>query len=357
MSQHFLLSAKARTISVRDVARLGEEEAYALFKSIRFAANDGQPYCPHCGVDAVYEYRARRLFKCQGCEKQFTVTSGTVFRSRKMSYADIMLAVVLFVNGVNGNAALRMSRDLGCSYKTAFVICKKLSRVMAAMQAETILTGMVDIDGLYNNGSVRQENLVKDRKSDGRKQFNTKRRSIVTARERRPGGRSRAWVVPTEKAADPYIKKFVSPDAHVVTDESPAYSRYFRHFADHSTVNHSVGLMVDGVHTNMVEAQHSRIRRAERGVYLHISGAHAQRYADELSWRDDFRRLDNGQQFRMLMSRALILSPDAELAGYWQTRPERLRSINRRRALRALTLKRKGRLKAPISAYSAPATA
>lgn len=328
-----------------------------LFKSIRFAANDGQPYCPHCGVDAIYEYRARRLFKCQGCEKQFTVTSGTVFRSRKMSYADIMLAVVLFVNGVNGNAALRMSRDLGCSYKTAFVICKKLSRVMAAMQADTVLTGMVDIDGAYIGGSVRQENLVEDRKSDGRKQFNTKRRSIVTARERRPGGRSRAWVVPTEKAADPYIKKVVSAAAHVVTDESSAYSRYLMHFADHSTVNHSVGLMVDGVHTNMVEAQHSRIRRAERGVYLHISGAHAQRYADELSWRDDFRRLDNGQQFRMLMTRALILSPDAELAGYWQTRPEPLRSINHRRALRALTLKRKGRLKAPISAYSAPATA
>ena len=357
MSQHFLLSAKARTISVRDVARLGEEEAYAMFKSIRFAANDGKPFCPRCGISAIYEYRARRLFKCKGCDKQFTVTSGTVFRSRKMSYADIMLAVVLFVNGVNGNAALRMSRDLGCSYKTAFVICKKLSRVMAAMQADTILTGMVDIDGLYNNGSVRQANMVKDRTGDGRKQFNTKRRSIVTARERRPGGRSRAWVVPTEGAADPYIKKFVSPDAHVVTDESPAYSRYFLHFADHSTVNHSVGLMVDGVHTNMVEAQHSRIRRAERGVYLHISGAHAQRYADELSWRDDFRRLDNGQQFRMVMSRALILSPDAELVGYWQTRPEPLRSINHRRALRALTLKRKGRLKAPISAYSAPATA
>ena len=70
-----------------------------MFKTIRFAENDGEPYCPHCGIDAVYEYRARRLFKCQDCEKQFSVTSGTVFRSRKMSYADIMLAVVLFVNG------------------------------------------------------------------------------------------------------------------------------------------------------------------------------------------------------------------------------------------------------------------
>ena len=327
-----------------------------MFKSIRFAENDGAPYCPHCGIDAVYEYRSRRLFKCQDCEKQFSVTSGTVFRSRKMSYADIMLAVVLFVNGVNGNAALRMSRDLRCSYKTAFVICKKLSRVMAAMQAEAVLTGEVDIDGVYIGGSIRQENLVENRKADGRKQFNTKRRSIVTARERRPGGRSRAWVVASEKAADPYIKKAVSAAAHVVTDESPAYSRYFLHFADHSTVNHSVGLMVDGVHTNLVEAQHSRIRRSERGVYLHINGAHAQRFADELSWRDDFRRLDNGQQFRLVLTNALDLTPDAELVGYWQARPERLREISRRRALKALTMKRKGKPSAPISTYSASAS-
>ncbi|MCV0414125.1 MAG: IS1595 family transposase [Brevundimonas sp.] len=357
MSQHFLLSARARTISIRDVARLGDEEAYALFKSIRFVENAGEPFCPYCGIDAVYEYRSRRVFKCKGCDKQFSATSGTVFRSRKMSYADIMLAVVLFVNGVNGNAALRLSRDLGCSYKTAFVLHKKLSRVMASMQAEVQPTGMVDIDGAYIGGSIRQENLVKDRKGDGRKQFNTKRRSIVTARERRIGGRSRAWVVPTEKAADPSLKRTVNAAAHVVTDESPAYSRYFMHFADHSTVNHSVGLVVDGVHTNLIEAQHARIRRAERGVYLHINGNHAQRFADELSWRDDFRRLDNGQQFRMVLTRALKLSPDLELVGYWQKRPEWLRSINRRRGLRALTLKRKGRPSASISTYSQAATA
>jgi len=336
---------------------MSEEEAYASFKAIRFAANEGKPYCPHCGVDAVYEYSSRRLFKCKACEKQFSVTSGTVFRSRKMSYGDIMLAVVLFVNGVNGNAALHLSRDLDCSYKTAHVLCKKLSRVMASMQAEVNPTGIVDIDGVYIGGFVRQENLKADRTTDGRKQFNTKRRSIVTARERRPGGRSRAWVVDSEKAADPHIKRTVKAAAHVVTDEQPAYSRYHLHFAEHSTVNHSVGLVVDGVHTNLVEAQHSRIRRAERGVYLHINGNHAQRFADELSWRDDFRRLSNGQQFRMVLSRALILSPDAEMTGYWQKRPERLRQINRQRALKALTQKRRGRSSAPISAYSAPASA
>jgi len=357
LAQHFLLSARARTISIRDIARLGEEEAYAMFKSIRFAKSDGEPHCPHCGVDAIYEYRSRRLFKCKGCEKQFSATSGTVFRSRKMSYTDIMLAVVVFVNGVNGNAALRLSRDLGCSYKTAFVLHKKLSRVMASMQAEAQLTGSVDIDTVYVGGHVRPENMKADRKNDGRKQFNVNRRSIVTAREQRPGGRSRSWVMPSEKAADPHIKATVKAAAHVVTDESPAFSRYHLHFDEHSTVNHSVGLVVDGVHTNLIEAQHARIRRAERGVYLRISGTHAQRFADELSWRDDFRRLDNGAQFRMLLTRALALRPDAELVGYWQRRPEWLRSIARRRALKALTRMRQGRPSAPISAYSTPAIA
>lgn len=356
MGQHFLLSAKARTLSVLEVARMSDDEAYAAFKAVRFADNGGEPRCPYCTVDAVYEYRSRRLFKCQRCHKQFTVTSGTVFRSRKMSYRDILAAIILFVDGVNGVAATKMSRDLGCSYKTAFVLVQKLRRAMASMQSEVTLTGDVDIDGLYRGGFVRQENLVKNRKVDGRKQFNANRRTIVTARERRPGGRSRAWVVPTEKAADSYIKKFVNPAAHVTTDESPAYSRYFLHFADHSTVNHSVGLVVDGVHTNLVEAQHSRIRRAERGVYLKISGTHAQRYADELSWRDDFRRVSNGQQFKMLLGRAAVLRPDAELVGYWQKRPEWLLSINRRRALKALTHKRRGRSSGPISAYSAPAS-
>ncbi|MBG7615328.1 IS1595 family transposase [Brevundimonas sp. BAL450] len=335
---------------------MSDDEAYEAFKALRFAENDGEPYCPHCGCDAVYTFRARRLFKCKRCEKQFTVTSGTTFRSRKMSFGDILTGVLTFVNGVNGNAALRLRRDLGCSYKTAFVLVQKLRRAMASMQAEVNPTGEVEIDGVFIGGFIRPENLKADRTGDGRRQYNGRRRTIVTARERRAGGRSRAFVVPNEKAADPFIKSVVNEAAHVITDEQPAFSRYFLHFADHSTVNHSVGLVVDGIHVNLLEAQHSRIRRAERGVYLHISGNHAQRFADELSWRDDFRRVDNGQQFRMIATRALNLSPDAELVGYWQKRPDWLRAANRRRGLKALTHRRRGRSKVPISAYSSPAT-
>jgi hypothetical protein len=59
MSQHFLLSAKARTLSLASVARLSDEEARATFRAIRWAATDGEPVCPKCGCVACYEVCVR----------------------------------------------------------------------------------------------------------------------------------------------------------------------------------------------------------------------------------------------------------------------------------------------------------
>jgi transposase-like protein len=334
---------------------MSDDDAYATFRAVRFAENGGEPFCPRCGIDAIYEYRARRLFKCKGCEKQFSVTSGTTFRSRKMSFRDILTAIALFVNGVNGHAALRLGRDLDCSYKTAFVLLQKLRRAMGSLQAENTLTGMVDIDGMYIGGHIRPANMKSDRATtDGRKAYSEKRRSIVTMRERRPGGRSRAFVTKSEKAAVPTILDVVNPAAHVVTDEGAAFAKFYLPFADHSTVNHSQGMVINGVHTNALEAQHLRIRRGERGIYLHISGAHAQRYADEFSWRDDFRRASNGQQFRVVLGRAATLRPDAEFVGYWQKRSKWVLRSKRKRALRALTRKRRGMSNQTISWVGPP---
>ena len=49
VAQHFLLSAAARTLSLSVVARMSDEEARDTFQRIRWADNDGEPYCPKCG--------------------------------------------------------------------------------------------------------------------------------------------------------------------------------------------------------------------------------------------------------------------------------------------------------------------
>ena len=62
----------------------GEDEAAEAFKQIRWSATGGDPVCPRCGCLGVYVYKSRALFKCKACKHQFSVTSGTIFASRKL---------------------------------------------------------------------------------------------------------------------------------------------------------------------------------------------------------------------------------------------------------------------------------
>jgi hypothetical protein len=53
MSQHFLLTA-ARTVSLKQILRMEEAEAWTLFCSIRWPESDGVPVCPQCGCPACW---------------------------------------------------------------------------------------------------------------------------------------------------------------------------------------------------------------------------------------------------------------------------------------------------------------
>jgi transposase-like protein len=155
--QHFLLSKEARTLSLAKVLRLSDDEAYAAFKAIRFALNGGEAFCPECGSAKVYEYKARKIFKCTACKLQFSLTSKTIFASRKLSIRNILSAIAIFMNGAKGHSALQLSRELDVQYKTAFVLTHKIREAMAS-QLPTALSGVVEIDGAYFGGYVKPRN-------------------------------------------------------------------------------------------------------------------------------------------------------------------------------------------------------
>src|SRR5271155_5788057 len=132
MSSHFLLSAKARTLSLSAVLRMTDEEAETVFRSVRWT--DGKAICPHCECPTVYECRrpsGALRFRCKACRKDFSITSGTLFAHHKMSLQTYLAAIAIFCNEVKGKSALALSRDLGVSYKAAFVLCHKLREAMA----------------------------------------------------------------------------------------------------------------------------------------------------------------------------------------------------------------------------------
>lgn len=311
-----------------------ETDAYAAFKAVRFADNGGEPSCPRCNCTTCYTYEARRLFKCKACARQFTVTSGTIFASRKLAFVDILTAIAMFTNGSSGVSALRLGRELGRSYKTAFVLLHKLREVMGEMRTDQKLTGIVEIDGVWVGGKVRRRTPVDKRLNFNRprpadispeqwaKMIETrqKQRTIVTLRERRRGGRTLSFLCRREGDAVQDVLAFTANDAIIHSDKGAEWAGLQAN-RDLRQVNHSREYVTKrGVHVNMVESYNSRLRRAERGVYHRLAGCYLQGYADEIAWREDFRRTDSGQQFSRLLSSGVQAGVSKAWKGYWQRR-------------------------------------
>ena len=133
MSQHFLLSTAARTLSLAQIMRMTDNEARDTFKRIRWSANDGEPFCPHCGCLTVYTLaEVPPRWKCGGCRRKFSLTSQTLFHSRKLPVRDYLAVIALFVNGVKGTSALQIRRDININPKSAFVLLHKLREAVGS---------------------------------------------------------------------------------------------------------------------------------------------------------------------------------------------------------------------------------
>lgn len=300
-----------------EVARMTDDEAYSRFRAVRFAENGGEPFCPHCGSLGVYEFESRKIFKCKGCLKQFSITSGTIFASRKMAIRDLLTAIAIFVNAANGHAALHLSRELKCAYKTAFVLAHKLREVLGSLQADRKLTGVVEIDGLWTGGHIKKSNLVKNRKD--RRKSNPRRQSIVSMRERRAGGRTLSFVFRGEHESIATILAHVHKSAKIRVDDGSHWIQLTGYFPDVKSVNHkSDGYSVNGIHTNWVESFNGRIRRGIKGVHSRITGSHLQNYADEFAWREDQRRISNGMQFAILTKASARQPKSTKWRHYWR---------------------------------------
>jgi transposase-like protein len=318
MAQRFLLSTAARTLSLVKVMRMSDDEARAAFKAIRWASTEGEPVCPKCGCLGAYTIATRNLWKCADCYAQFSVTSGTIFASRKLPVRDLLAAIAIFVNGAKGYAALQLSRDLDCQYKTAFVLSHKIREALAAEQATSVLSGEVSIDGAYFGGYVKPANIRTERKDRRRKIHQSgKRQVVVVAREH--GGETLTHVAKTEAAGVPFVIANVQPGTVINADEASHWdvleARYLT-----KRINHSEAYSTPEGCTNWAESFFSRLRRAEVGTHHHISGKYLAAYATEMAWREDNRRLSNGEQYLMATGAALAHPVSRTWKGYWQRR-------------------------------------
>jgi transposase-like protein len=321
VAQHFLLSTAARSLSLARVARMSTEEAAEAFKQIRWNTTNGDPVCPRCGCLGAYTFKTRALFKCKACEHQFSVTSGTIFASRKLPISTILLAIAIFVNGAKGHSALQLSRDLDVQYKTAFVLSHKIREAIAAENASATVSGEVAVDGAYFGGHIRPANHVENRVDRRLSKHQTgKRRVVVIAREK--GGKTLPFVFKTEAESLATLGQRIEVGSTVHADEATHWDALHLRYLT-KRINHQNAYSDAGACTNDAESFFSRLRRSEIGIHHHFAGPQLAAYAAEMAWREDHRRRSNGEQYLIAVNAALAHPVSRRWKGYWQRTPIR----------------------------------
>lgn len=303
---------------------MGDEECERVFVRLRW--QNGEAHCPKCGSLRISQGRRRGYlrFQCLDCHKDFSLTSGTLFASHKMPLRAYLMAIAIFVNEVKGKSMLAMSRDLGTSYKTSFVLAHKVREAMAAEVAQTRVGGegrKAEIDAAWFGGYVKPANRREDRK-DRRRVINQsgKRKAVVVIRERGKDGKTLPGVFRNEADALTFIRQNLAPETTLYADEAAAWNALHARYELHR-INHQESYSLKDeaqTHTNNVEGFFSRMRRGEIGHHHHVAGPYLIRFAQEYAWRETNKRVSNGDQTDKVVTLAMRSPKSAVFCGYWQ---------------------------------------
>ena len=258
------------------------------------------PFCPHCGeCENVHRLAGKStragLIQCNGCLKNFTVTVGTVFERSKVPLNKWLLATYLLSSSKKGMSAHQIHRMLGVTYKTAWFMCHRIREAMD--QPSGPLGGpdkVVEADETYVGGKARNRATRKP----------APKKAVVALVER--NGMARSFHVANVNAKDVRALVVTNIDraSHLMTDESPVYSRMGREFNGHSTVNHSASEYVTTggfKHSNTAENFFSIFKRGVIGTYHHMSEAHLGRYCAEFDLRYNTRTITDGERAAVIL--------------------------------------------------------
>lgn len=100
----FLLSSKARSLSLMEIFHTEDLEAFDLFLKARWSETDGEAICLVCG--SCHKHYWLKMHKQWRCKHTFSVTSGTLFAHHKLPLQTYIASIALFTNTAKGFSAL-----------------------------------------------------------------------------------------------------------------------------------------------------------------------------------------------------------------------------------------------------------
>jgi len=276
-------------------ATLNEGTAVEFLEKQRW---NNAPACPLCGDVEVYQmisggqrnkdYR----WRCRGCQKMFTVRTGTVFAETRLPLRVWVYAIWKACSSKKGISALQLSREMEITHKSALFVLRRIRHGMGEVAPQKLM-GTVEADEIYIGGKPRYRGA-------SRAQAWAEKAPVAGLVQR--GGDVRFKML--QRVTSDQLGQFIAENAdlscRLITDEFPGYKQVGKAFiCGHETVTHTAGEYVRAgtdIHSNTVEGVFSLIRRGVMGTFHSVSRKHLPNYLNEFQFRWNTRKMDDGQR-------------------------------------------------------------
>jgi len=277
-----------------------DESARRYLEEIRWGHGVVCPHCKNTDQKRIWEIKENRakkiragLYHCAECDKQFTVTVGTIFEDSHIPLRKWLVAWYLLCSSKKGISSLQIQRMLGLgSYRTALFMMHRIRYALShpAFTKGMMLKGVVEVDETYIGGKQHGK---------GHSKLGNKT-CVVSLVER--GGRARSLVLDrvTGENLKGAIMEHVQDGSVICTDDYFGYRPMPKIFT-HKPVKHSAFEYArkEGAftaHTNTVESKFSLLKRGIVGTFHQVSKKHLPLYLAEFDHRFNHRKNTDGER-------------------------------------------------------------
>lgn len=259
--------------------------------------------CPRCGGRSRGYMASRQVHECVACGYQCSVTANTIFHKTRTPLTAWFWAIYRMSQDKKGISALQLSKEIGVSYPTAWLIQHKIRKAMADRDQGYQLGGLIEVDEGYVGGAEA---------GDAQRGRGAKTKSVVVVAVERlaPGeegekpipGFAALAVIPNAAASSlqGFLQAKVQLGSRVLSDGWRGYQDLERQgFAHTATPLHgdpeAAHRLFPWVHIAL-----SNLKRFLLGTHHKVEPQHLKRYVAEFAYRLNRRTMEDSLFHRLV---------------------------------------------------------
>lgn len=256
---------------------------------------NGKIACVHCGsTRKIYRINDGKLFRCADCGKQFTVRVGTIFEDSALPLQKWFMAIYIFMAHKKGISSVQLGKDIHVTQKTAWFMLHRIRYAVRTSSLEKPLDGIIEVDETFVGGKSH---------GFGRGYSQPNKTAVFGIKQRNGIVRAEKVERANRRTIRPIIKKSVSPEATIMSDEFQVYNGLGKEFKEHHVVIHSKKEYSRGnVNTNSIESFWALFKRGYVGTYHWMSPKHLDKYVDEFEFRVNSKDITDPARLSLMLN-------------------------------------------------------